>query len=247
MGWNYRQEDEKDFGPRLEPGARQAVVFAVYDMGNQETTYNGKTKVQHKIRLGIELNETYTEGQFKGQRITRYPKFTLSFYGEAKLAKVVQGILGRDMTEDEIRNGGEVLIGKNFSLTVLYPKNDDGTESKFPDYIYSQLMKGTELIEPVLKSDYLPEFITKERNEKSVKKENESIPNNIKNEMHWQIQDWINANKISAEDVKSTIRLIAKDSRKWGELTEQEAKDIYSKIENHVNLLTEGKDDPLEF
>lgn len=171
MGWNFNENENKDFGPRLEPGPRQAVVFAVYDMGQQESTYKGTTKVQHKIRLGIELNELYTEGKFVGSRITKYPKFTLSFYENANLATAVRGILGRDMTDDEIKEGGEVLIGKNFQLSVTYGKNQDGTESKYPDFMYSPLMKGIEWIKPVLTPDYLPDFITKERQEKTVKQD----------------------------------------------------------------------------
>jgi hypothetical protein len=173
MAWNYKEEDNhEDFGEKLPAKTYQAVIFAIYDMGMQKSSYNNngqvQEKIQHKIRLGIELNKLYETGNYAGERITKYPKFTLSFYAQSRLLPVIRGILGRDMTKEEIEEGGEVLIGKNFALTVSYGKNEDGTEKKFPDYNFGGLMDGIPLINPILTSDYLPEFILKEIREKSV-------------------------------------------------------------------------------
>lgn len=239
MAWNFNENDDKDFGPKMEPGPRQAVVFAVYDMGLQETIFKGTTKVQHKIRLGIELNELYTDGKFKGQRVTKYPKFTLSFYENANLAAAVRGILGRDMTEQEIKEGGDVLIGKNFQLTVTYGTKD-GVESKYPDFMYSPLMKGIEWIKPVLTPDYLPDFITKERQEKTVKR-NEETPNKEENynndfadadaiereRMIQEIKTYRDAGKVSDSALKATRMLVMKRDEQISKATLEEVREIY--------------------
>ena len=51
--------------------------------------------------LGIELNETYSSGQYTGERISRYPEYTNSLSDKANLLPVVEAIMARPLTEDE--------------------------------------------------------------------------------------------------------------------------------------------------
>lgn len=183
-------------------GTFQAVVFAVYDGGMQPGFNPGDTA--HKIRIGIELNECYTSGQFAGQRITRYPEYTLSLSDKANLLPVVEAILNRPLTLDERENGFnlEELIGKNCQVTILHKVSQSGKD--YADTKISALMKGIIEIQPVLNSDYVPEFILKWQSEGGIGTQIEpdntvktSIPTMTKMEMFKAIQ--MNILKLSPE------------------------------------------------
>jgi hypothetical protein len=144
-----------------QEGSFQGVVFAVYDGKLQKGSYNGEEKKQHKIKLGIELNETYTEGNYAGERITRYVEFTLSLSDKGRLLPVIESLLCRALTEDEKENGFDVekLIGKNCQVTIIHKTSNNGNQ--YADTKISALMKGVSLMSPKLNPDYTPDFIKK--------------------------------------------------------------------------------------
>jgi hypothetical protein len=239
MAWNYGKEDQhEDFGEKLAAGTYHAVVFAVYDMGIQKSVYAGVEKEKHFIRIGIELDKLYTTGKYAGSRITKYPKFTLSFYGEAKLGVAVRGILGRDMSKQEIEDGGVALIGKNFSLSVSYKKDKDGADSKFPDFIFAGLMEGIKPITPVLQPDYMPEFITKEIAEKAIRCTGEATPKGetVTPTYLEQIVEWGKNKIVSKQDFENTIFAVTKVRLSFSELSEEQQISVYKKLKEFVDL-----------
>ena len=75
-------------------------------------------------RIGFEF--TISGGQFDGEKIMRStaPQLTK----QSKLAEVIEGILGRDLTDKELQGGFdlEALIDKECSILVLQSKSKTG-------------------------------------------------------------------------------------------------------------------------
>ena len=139
-------------------GTFQAVVFAIYDGGMQPDKFNPGEFV-HKIKIGIELNKEYTVGQYSGERITRYPEYTLSLSEKSNLLPVVESILNRPLTEEEKEGFDlEKLVGYNCQVTIMH-KVSKSSGHEYADTIIGALMHGISEMEPKLKSDYLPKHI----------------------------------------------------------------------------------------
>jgi hypothetical protein len=75
-------------------------------------------------RIGFEF--TIQGGQFDGEKVTRStaPQLTK----QSKLAEVIEGILGRDLTDTELQGGFDLedLIDKECSILVLQSKSKTG-------------------------------------------------------------------------------------------------------------------------
>jgi hypothetical protein len=228
-------------------GTYQGVVFAVWDGGMRTETFDGKESQVHKIKFGIELNETYQSGQYAGERITRYPEFTLSLSDKAKLTPVVESLLQRPLTDAE-KEGYDVekLIGKNCQVTIFHKTSKTGRQ--YAESKIGALMKGIAPIKPILKPDYLPEHIKKWIAEgQSVETANapthgEVIQDDNKAEMdamHAEIGGWIKANIITLSDVNNTIKLQAGGLIPWGKLPIEKARIVYKKTASFVMSKTE--------
>ena len=75
-------------------------------------------------RIGFEF--TIQGGQFDGEKVMRStaPQLTK----QSKLAEVIEGILGRDLTDKELQGGFDLedLIDKKCSILVLQSKSKTG-------------------------------------------------------------------------------------------------------------------------
>ena len=75
-------------------------------------------------RIGFEF--TISGGQFDGEKVMRStaPQLTK----QSKLAEVIEGILGRDLTDKELQGGFDLddLIDKECSILVLQSKSKSG-------------------------------------------------------------------------------------------------------------------------
>jgi hypothetical protein len=75
-------------------------------------------------RIGFEF--TIQGGQFDGEKVMRStaPQLTK----QSKLAEVIEGILGRDLTDKELQGGFDLedLIDKECSILVLQSKSKTG-------------------------------------------------------------------------------------------------------------------------
>ena len=75
-------------------------------------------------RIGFEF--TVLGGDADGNKVMRStaPQLTK----ESKLAQVIEGVLGRDMTDKELRDGFDLdaLLGKQCSILVLQAKSKTG-------------------------------------------------------------------------------------------------------------------------
>ncbi|MEO0560081.1 MAG: hypothetical protein AAF170_18085 [Bacteroidota bacterium] len=99
-------------------GLRNAVCVDVIDNGMQESTWDGKTRSQHKITIVWELDADHPH--FGGpERINR--RYTLSLNDAASLTKDLESWRGRAFTEEE-KAGFDVerLIGVPATLNVVH-------------------------------------------------------------------------------------------------------------------------------
>jgi len=99
--------------PVLKNGTYKAILSGIKQFAN---TYGQ--------RLGFEF--TVTDGECKGEKVMRStaPQLTK----QSKLAEVIEGMLGRDLTDKEIRDGFDLekLLDKECSILVIQSKSKTG-------------------------------------------------------------------------------------------------------------------------
>jgi hypothetical protein len=138
----------KDSGgnfPKAPEGQWPAVCVDVIDLGMVETTWQGKTKQQHKIVVVFQIAEL----DEKGERYRTAQRFTLSMSDKANLRKFLESWRGKRYTDEEAREGVdiELMIGVNALIQIAH--NDRG----YADITsVMKLPKGMEQLEPL---DYM--------------------------------------------------------------------------------------------
>jgi hypothetical protein len=99
--------------PALKNGTYKAMLTNIKQFAN---TYGQ--------RLGFEF--TVTSGECEGEKVMRStaPQLTK----QSKLAEVIEGMLGRDLTDKEIKDGFdlELLLNKECSILVIQSKSKTG-------------------------------------------------------------------------------------------------------------------------
>lgn len=147
--------------PLPEAGTVQAVCCAVWDLGLQKTSFNGKEKVQHKIIIAWEIEQKIDapDSEYHGKPYMLNKKYTLSLGEKANLRKDLESWRGVKFSDAEITNGFDVekLYGINCLIGVTHEpdKND-------PAKVYARVtsilppVKGMEKLIPVRAKDELP-------------------------------------------------------------------------------------------
>lgn len=79
-------------------GLHPARLVAVIDLGTHEREFNGEKINQHKLFLCWELTG---ENDSNGQTFVIGQEYTFSLHKKAKLRAIVEGFLGRSLTEGE--------------------------------------------------------------------------------------------------------------------------------------------------
>jgi hypothetical protein len=168
-------EKEFDHIPLPEAGTVQAVCCGVWDLGMQESTYNGETKLRHKIVIAWELAELINapENEYHGKPYMLSKTYTLSLYENAALKKDLESWRGKAFTADEIKAGFNVeqLYGINCLIGVTHQQGFKDASKMFANV--SAILpptKGMEKLTPVRKQDEAPPkwVIEKQSQAKSV-------------------------------------------------------------------------------
>lgn len=127
--------------PPVEPGLYPAVCIGVVDLGEQETSFNGKTRYINQLQLTFELPYELIEvdGEMQPRWLSR--RFTLSSSSKGSLRPFIETWLGRKFS-DEAANDFEIfgLLGRPASLTVVH--SEDGQYANISSA--APLMKGME-------------------------------------------------------------------------------------------------------
>lgn len=110
---------------RAPAGNHIARCYMVCDLGMQESTFNGETKLKHKVRIGFELpNETMEDGR----PFSVSSHYTVSLHENAALRKDLISWRGRDFTPEE-SDGFDVMnvLGAPCMLNVIHKQEGDRT------------------------------------------------------------------------------------------------------------------------
>ncbi|HMM99845.1 MAG TPA: hypothetical protein PKC99_12605 [Anaerolineales bacterium] len=139
--------------PLPEAGTTRAVCCGVWDLGLQKIVWNGKEKIQHKIVIAWEIEQTIDspESEYHGKRYMLSRRYTLSLGDKARLRQDLEAWRGKPLTPAEITNGFDVskLYGVNCLLGVTHTV-DNSDPSKTYANITSILppMRGAEQMTP---------------------------------------------------------------------------------------------------
>jgi len=140
-------------GGETEPtptGLQQAILAKVIDLGTQASEYMGQKKETHQVYFLFELKEKMTIEAYKGKPFVTGGFYTLSWY-KSNMLNLVEGMLGRALTKDEISENGtgldiESLVGTNTNLTLIKEEGKKFTKIKSA----SPLMTGQEPITEIV-------------------------------------------------------------------------------------------------
>ncbi len=136
-------EKEREVHPA---GLRPATCLFVEDVGLQKVEYNGAEKIQRK---GLFLWETSARKK-DGSPFLILLNRTLSTFKEAKLRKEIQGLIGKDLTDEEAKKFDWDISGTsgllNFSHKTEAGKTYANVSSMAP------LMEGMAAYIPVTSS-----------------------------------------------------------------------------------------------
>lgn len=100
------------------PGVHQGVCCDVVDLGVVESTYDGKSRSAHKIRVVWEIDER----KDSGERFTANRRYTLSLNEKASLRKDLESWRGRPFTTEELKDGFDIekLLGANCMVNIVH-------------------------------------------------------------------------------------------------------------------------------
>lgn len=238
--------DGQNFEYELTPaGTYQAVIFNIFDLGNQKEEYKGQQKVRHKISIGFELvGQTYKSGEYAGKPMTKYKEYSITLFEDKGLGGLIPMLIGRQLTEAEIKNGYDLesLIGKNCLLTIAHKVSQlNRTYAKIANI--GGIVAGMTVTAPTLPRDFVPKHIA-DIQAQAVKDAHTPAPTDFyteptREEMEADITRWINEKKINKQDANNTIKMIRKakldENAPW---TDEDAKTLYERMKK----LAESKD-----
>lgn len=149
-----KQEGNYDFAICPE-GVHVARLFKIIYIGTVENEYNGQKYWAPMVKLHWELpNEPLKYKDKDGKEVesvfTISKELTLSMSGKANLRKLVEGMLGKSMTDDEAFEFDiDDLMGKTCMLNIIHKKSKDGEKTFAVINSAMPLMKGVEVPEQV--------------------------------------------------------------------------------------------------
>ena len=162
------------FERELPPaGTHQAVCIAVYDLGLQEESWQGKSKVLHKVLFRWELNKKIEKGDFAGKRFCVNKKYTLSLSDKATLTADLISWLGKNLSKEDVEGGIDLdkFVGRNCLLAIAHNNVGDKTYANITSI--SPLMDG---MNPLTRESGLevPNFV-KQIQEKAIKRKTNPV------------------------------------------------------------------------
>lgn len=106
-------------------GIHRAVLFQVCDLGIQETTWQGVTKHQHKVRFAWELTDELMDD---GKPFSVSKQYTANLGSKANLRKDLESWRGRPFTNEEL-DGFDLqnVLGAPCMVNVVHNENNGKT------------------------------------------------------------------------------------------------------------------------
>lgn len=136
--------------PPVEPGTYFAVCIGDIDLGEQETTYNGKTRYVNQIQLIFELPNELIEVDGEQQPRWLSRRFGVSLSSKSNLRKFLETWNGKQFTDEAVKSfDTKGLLGKPAMLSVVL--SEDGNYANIASA--AALPKGVPA--PEAKSEFL--------------------------------------------------------------------------------------------
>lgn len=144
-----------------DSGIHNAVCSNVYDLGLQP---GWQGKMQHKVVVMWELEQTIPEGDFSGKRFIVSQMYTASLSERANLRAHLESWRGRSFTEDELAGFDiEKLRGVPCTLSIVHNENKGKTYANVSAVMKHD--KSKEALVPELAPDYVPEWVKNKMND----------------------------------------------------------------------------------
>lgn len=116
----------------IPAGTYPAVCYAYWNLGWQETEWQGKKKVIKKVKFSWEIDKRIEDGDFKGKRMRVYKDYNFTLGEKAELEKLISNWRGKAVTLEERKkeNGIELddFVGKGCLLTIIHKVSSNGNE-----------------------------------------------------------------------------------------------------------------------
>jgi hypothetical protein len=143
MGLTVSDTGGSDF-KMIPEGVHIGRCFRIVDLGTQEETFEGETKLMQKVCIYWELHGEDEQGQplmnDNGEPLTIWQEFTASLGKKAKLRAALESWRGKQFTEEELK-GFDVskLLGAYCMVNVTH------RQSKASQRTYAQVSSLTPL------------------------------------------------------------------------------------------------------
>lgn len=199
-----KQESNFDFAICPE-GVHVARLFKIIYIGTVENEFNGQKYWAPMVKLHWELpNEPLKYKDKDGKEVesvfTISKELTLSMSGKANLRKLVEGMLGKSMTDDEAFDFDiDDLMGKTCMLNVIHKKSKDGEKTFAVINSAMPMMKGVSIPDQVF-SPKLINVMTCD--ESDIDELYEKLRDKMKSSKEWQsrvaqntVDDWYPKNE----------------------------------------------------
>lgn len=106
-------------------GSHIAICIGYVDLGTQNETFEGKQKIQRKLRIMWELCE---EKRDDGKLFTTGKTYTNSLGDRASLRKHLESWRSRPFTPEELKGFNlDNIVGKPCLLTIVHKAKQDGS------------------------------------------------------------------------------------------------------------------------
>ena len=147
-----------------EAGTVQAVCYAVWDLGNQENTWEGTTTIKHQVMFAWEIDQLIDDPEnedYNGKRLVLNKKYKLSGWKDAPLVKDLSAWRKKAYTADELLDGFDIesFVGQSCLLNISVNEKGYGKVEQV-----SPLMKGMKAMTPENNTEP-PAWVLKQQSE----------------------------------------------------------------------------------
>ena len=129
MGFIAKDNGGGDF-KRVPPGVHIGRCFKLVDLGTQEVTWEGQSKLQDKITVYWELHGESEDGAplttDEGEPLTIFSTYTMSLGKKAKLRADLESWRGQPFTDDELKGFDISKLIDAYCMVNVVQTNKEG-------------------------------------------------------------------------------------------------------------------------
>jgi len=173
----------------IEPGRYQAVCYAIWDIGLQESPWGPKAKIVVAWEIDQRIN--MPDSEYHGKRMVVSRFYTKSLFQTSQLREDLVSWRGKEFSDEELEGFNlDVIIGANCAIEIIHKKKKAGGMVSVVNRIGIR-DRAWETMKVELPQD-APEWVTKMM-DKAISPE----------EVQTQIQDQLEAKEYDAPDESS--------------------------------------------